>query len=257
MAESIIAWTDYTANFWMGCEKVSPGCANCYAETLTRNRMGLDVWGPDRPRQIAKGVWDKVPKWNAAAEKERVAKKVFVGSLMDWAEDRPELVEPRQEMWKLIRNCPWLKFQMLTKRPENIARFLPEDWKSRCGYRNVWLGTSVENQRWLCRVNDLLSVPACVYFVSYEPALGPIDWNAGMSAFGTDLLDWIIYGGESGPGHRPEGEPGDPKAWARATERFCREHDIAFFHKQSAAARTEMGIELDGRIVREYPAFSS
>jgi protein gp37 len=97
------------------------------------------------------------------------------------------------------------------------------------------------------RADALREVPARIRFISYEPALGPLD-DLDLSG-----IHWVIYGGESGPGHRPEGEPGDPKAWARAMSNKCRIAGLAFFHKQSAASRTEMGIELDGRIIREFP----
>jgi protein gp37 len=88
----------------------------------------------------------------------------------------------------------------------------------------------------------LRNIPAVVRFISYEPAIGPLD-DLDISG-----IDWIIYGGESGPGHRPEN-----KDWARVMHTKCSENGTAFFHKQSAGWRTELGIELDGKIVREYP----
>ena len=85
--KTVIAWTSHTANFWMGCQKISPGCANCYAETLTKNRMGLSLWGPAKTtrRQEVKGICANLRKWNRASDPENPS-KVFVGSLMDWAE---------------------------------------------------------------------------------------------------------------------------------------------------------------------------
>lgn len=246
--KTIIAWTDHTANFWMGCHKVSPGCANCYAETLTRNRMGLKVWGPAKTtkRQRVKSVWANVRRWNKmavdtpgvmGADNPRL---VFVGSLMDWAEDHHDLEPTRSDMWKLIRNSRNLHFQMLTKRPERIANLLPGDWGN--GYPNVWLGTSIENNDYVWRADELRQIPAVVRFVSYEPALGTLDL--------LDLtgVDWVIYGGESGHGYRRE-----DKQWARDMRKRCIETGVAFFHKQSSGYKTEMGIELDGEIVREYP----
>lgn len=161
---------------------------------------------------------------------------------MDWAEDRPDLVAPRAKLWQTIRDSRHLTFQMLTKRPENIARFLPDDWGS--GYPNVWLGTTIEDNRVVGRADYLRPLPAVVRFVSYEPAIGPLD------ALALDGIDWLIYGGESGPGRRPE-----DKQWARDIRDRCWSHEprVAFFHKQSAGHRTEMGIELDGKIVREFP----
>lgn len=247
MSETIIAWTDFTFNPWMGCERVSEGCRNCYAATLTKNRMGLDLWGKQAPRQVTKSPWDNVRKEErlAAAGVAGVLgaghpRLVFTGSLMDWAEDRPDLIEPRARMWDTIRRCTHLHFQLLTKRTANIQRFLPEDWGD--GWPNAWIGTTIEDNRVAWRGDYLRDVPAVVRFVSYEPAIGPLDQ--------LDLagIDWVIYGGESGPGHRPE-----DKQWARDMHARCAERGIAFFHKQSAGYRTEMGIELDGKIVREYP----
>lgn len=224
----------------MGCTRVSEGCRNCYAATLTKNRMGLDLWGDRAPRQVTKAPWKNVRQWNAAAAKSGKMKKVFLGSLMDWAEDRQDLVEPRERMWGVIRESRNLIFQMLTKRPENINRLLPSDWGN--GWDNVWLGCTIEDNRVAHRAAPLIENPAIVHFVSYEPAIGPLDE--------LDLTDieWVIYGGESGPGYRPE-----DKQWARNMRDRCRDRGIAFFHKQSAGHRTELGIELDGDIVREYP----
>jgi protein gp37 len=251
--ETIIAWTDHTFNPWMGCTKVSEGCRFCYAESLTKNRMGLALWGPDADRQVTKSPWDNVRKWNAAAARGEAGHLgpgmphlVFTGSLMDWAEDRPDLIEPRLRMWETIKRSTSLWFQMLTKRPENILRFLPDDWGR--GYDNVWIGCTIEDNRVAGRGDYLRQVPAVVRFVSYEPAIGPLDQ--------LDLtgIDWVIYGGESGPKRRPE-----DKQWARDMRDRCHaagaegRTPVAFFHKQSAGIRTEMGIELDGKIVREFP----
>jgi protein gp37 len=240
--ETLIAWTDHTANFWMGCQKISAGCANCYAETLTRSRMGLDVWGPvaTTQRQPVKGIWANLRTWQRAAAQAGIIRRVFVGSLMDWAEDHPGVAEIRLRMWQAIKECPDLHFQMLTKRPENIERFLPKDWGE--GWPNVWLGTSVEDMRVAERVATLAKIPASVRFMSYEPALGPLD---DLDLTG---LDWVIYGGESGPGYRPH-----DLAWPRAMRVKCEKAGVAFFFKQSSAIRTEMGITLDGETVRKYP----
>lgn len=241
MSEStIIAWTDHTANFWLGCQKVSDGCKHCYAETLTTNRMGLKVWGPGATRQVAKAVWGNVLKWNRDAERAGVRRRCFTMSLGDVFEDHPVANETRPRVWDIIRRCQSLDFQVLTKRPERIAECLPADWGD--GWPNVWLGTSIEDNRVVGRADHLRRIPAVVRFVSYEPAIGPVDQ--------LDLtgIDWLICGGESGPGHRQM-----DVQWARDIRDRCRAHGTAFFFKQSSAHRTEMGIELDGQIVREYP----
>jgi protein gp37 len=244
--ETIIAWTDHTFNAWMGCTKVSAGCANCYAATLTKNRMGLNLWGEHASRQVTKTPWQNVRQWQSAAASGAPGilgngkHLTFLGSLMDWAEDRADLVAPRRRMWQTVRDCPDIWFQMLTKRPENIRKFLPDDWGN--GYANVWLGTSVEDMRVAWRADRLRDIPAVVRFVSYEPALGSLN-NLNIAG-----IDWVIFGGESGAGYRP-----CDLQWAREMKRKCEQSGAAFFFKQSAAIRTEMGIELDGEIYRKFP----
>jgi len=243
---TIIAWTDHTFNPWMGCTKVSAGCAHCYAETMSTNLMGKGIWGPNAPREITKGPWKNVKSWEKAAATgtpgllNNGRHLVFTGSMMDHAEDRPDLVEPRARMWQTIRECPHLWFQLLTKRPENIVRFLPEDWGQ--GYDNVWLGTSIEDMRVAERADHLRGIPAPVRFISYEPALGPLN---DLDLAG---IDWVICGGESGSGYREM-----DLQWARDMREKCEDAGIAFFFKQSAAKKTETGIELDGEIVRNFP----
>ena len=232
----------------MGCTKVSAGCANCYAETLTKNRMGLNLWGANATRQITKQPWKDVLSWQKKAQKgvagvlgEGKPQLVFTGSLMDWAEDRADLVSARNQMWDVIKKCDHLHFQMLTKRPENIVKFFPKDWGSE-GYPNVWLGTSVEDMRVAGRADILREIPAVVRFISYEPALGSLN--------DLDLkgIDWVIFGGESGSGFRRANLD-----WAREMKAKCENDDVAYFFKQSSAFRTEQGIELDGEIVRKFP----
>jgi protein gp37 len=232
----------------MGCTKVSAGCANCYAETLTKNRMGLNLWGANATRQLTKQPWKDVLSWQTKAQKgvpgvlvEGKPQLVFTGSLMDWAEDRADLVSVRNQMWDVIKKCDHLHFQMLTKRPENIVKFLPKDWGSE-GYANVWLGTSVEDMRVAGRADILRKIPAVVRFISYEPALGSLN--------DLDLkgIDWVIFGGESGSGFRRANLD-----WAREMKAKCENDDVAYFFKQSSAFRTEQGIELDGEIVRKFP----
>jgi protein gp37 len=245
MAEqSLIAWTENTFNAAMGCMKISPGCKNCYAETLTKNRMGLHLWGPadmTARQRTTPANWRKPLQWNAEAGRTGRRRLVFCGSLFDWAEEHPQIDALRPDLWNLIRATPMLDWQLLTKRASRIWELLPKDWHD--GYPNVWLGVSIENDEYTYRANAYLNeIPATVRFVSFEPALGP------LTSLDTSRVDWLIYGGESGPGWRDE-----DKQWARDIRRRCDRTGTAFFHKQSAAPRTEMGIELDGQIVRAYP----
>lgn len=261
MAEnSAIAWTKHTANFWMGCDKVSPGCAHCYAETLTVNKMGLKVWGPESARQEVKSIWPKLSKWDAEAAHETDAlppserTRVFVMSLGDFMEDHPDANRIRVKAWDAMRATKHLLFLILTKRPENYARFLPDDWMTHPTWRRAWLGASVENDRFVHRAETLKAVDcqSGIRWLSVEPLLGPVP---SLDIVG---INWIIVGGESGPGYRPMDH-----AWARdlrdrcvlGQKRYARlsdemrrsghGHPTAFFMKQSAAYRTEMGTYLE------------
>lgn len=239
--KTLIAWTDRTFNPWLGCTKVSAGCDHCYAETLARNRMGLSIWGPGANRNVTSANYWKQPlRWNAEAERAGQRLRVFCGSMCDWAEKHPVADATRPRLWDLIRRTPWLDWLLLTKRPGRIPRCLPPDWGE--GWPNVWLGTSIENMDVAYRADHLRAVPAAIRFVSYEPALGPLD---DLDLTG---LHWVIYGGESGPGYRQH-----DVQWARTMRAKCDAAGVAFFYKQSAAPRTEMGIELDGEVVRAWP----
>jgi protein gp37 len=227
----------------MGCTKVSDGCRNCYAETLVTNRMGKpQLWGARGSRQrTTVQNWNKPRRWNREAIERGTSLRVFCASLCDVFEDRPDTNAWRKDLWDLVRETPALDWQILTKRPERIANTLPDDWGD--GWAHVWLGTSIEDARVVDRARHLAKVPAAVHFISYEPALGPI-----ADVLNLDGIEWVIYGGESGPGYRDE-----DKDWARQMFAACSESGAAFFHKQSAGYRTELGIELDGKLVRFYP----
>jgi protein gp37 len=242
MAErSAIAWTDATFNPWMGCVKVSEGCRHCYAAALTKNRMGLDLWGARAPRQrTSAGYWRQPFAWARKAAAEGVRRRVFCGSLCDVFEPRRDLDPIRSDLFDLIRETPELDWLLLTKRPQAIAEALPPDWDE--GWSHVWLGTTVEGPWALERAAALTAVPALTRFVSYEPALGPLD------ALPLGGLHWIIYGGESGSGFR-----GHDVAWARSMRDRCKAAGVAFFFKQSPGFRPGTGEELDGEIVREVP----
>lgn len=243
--QTAIAWTDHTFNPWIGCVKVSQGCKHCYAETLVRDRLRRPgLWGPASTHsraQTTPSLWRKPLAWNAAARKEGRRHRVFAGSLCDVFEAHPDLEGPRRDLWALIRRTPFLDWQLLTKRPEHIRACLPSDWSN--GWRNVWLGTSIEDDRVAVRANLLRDVPAVVHFISYEPALGPLERTS------LEHIEWVIYGGESGPNYRDH-----DVQWARDIRSRCARSGAAFFFKQSAAPRTEMGIHLDGELVRNYPA---
>lgn len=275
MAEnSNIAWTDHTFNPWMGCAKVSQGCKFCYAETLITNRMGRDLFGAtDKRSRTSKSTWAKPRTWNHAAAHDRRPRRVFCASLADVFEDAPVPNDTRGDVWDLIRACPWLDFQLLTKRPENIARMLPDDWGR--GWPNVWLGTSIEDRRVVERARILGEVPAFLRFISYEPAIGPVipeeisvkTWlppersttyrwqdnydGPGLRFYNDDgdlAFHWLICGGESGPGHRDMA-----LEWAVDARNACETEGVAFFFKQVSAARPGQGEDALGLHARNFP----
>lgn len=264
-----IAWTDSTWNPWIGCAKISAGCANCYAQTLMDTRYGRVEWGPNGTRSVTSAAyWKKLRAWDGEAKRTGVRRKVFCGSLCDWLEDRHDTNAWRislLEMIELTRNLDWL---MLTKRPENAVDLIQqaagrsvENFFERNPH--VWFGVSVEDQRRADeRIPLLLSIPARVRFLSMEPLLGPVDlWGARYalpnggegSAFNWgNGVDWVIVGGESGPGARPM----DPD-WARSIRDECKAGDVPFFMKQMGGIRNKRGalalLPEDLRI-RQYPA---
>lgn len=255
-----IEWTDHTFNPWWGCVRVSPACEHCYAETFAA-RFGVK-WGVKAERKIAsEKVWNDPLRWDRAAEKAGVRRKVFCASMADIVEDRRDLDEPRARVFALIERTPHLDWQLLTKRPEAVMKLVPEAWRE--GFpRNVWMGTTVEDQRRAGeRIPHLLALPARVKFLSCEPLLGPVDitpWtqavpsfeeaveaaigeislaeaHAAVEKFKRDRLgvapwesiDWVIAGGESGPGARPM----HPN-WVRSLRDQCALANVPFFFKQ-------------------------
>ncbi|HYE33339.1 MAG TPA: phage Gp37/Gp68 family protein [Methylomirabilota bacterium] len=221
--ETKIEWAHSTFNPWWGCEKVSPACAHCYAETLA-NRYGHKVWGATAPRRLfGEKHWTEPLAWNRKAAASGQPWRVFCGSMCDVFEDHPTANNERQKLWPLIAATPALTWMLLTKRPENMKRFAPEAWRNRWP-DNVWAGTTVEDQqRADSRIPELLKVPARVRFLSMEPLLGPVRLDPWHLAG----LNWIIAGGESGPGARPPHPD-----WFRSVQKRSRSYGVGFFFKQ-------------------------
>lgn len=224
--DSKIEWTHHTFNPWWGCRKVSPACLHCYAETWAK-RLALDLWGSDTPRRYFKDeYWRQPLKWNREAERARSRRRVFCASMADVFEGRSELDEWRDRLWLLIEQTPWLDWLLLTKRIHNVSWMVP--WTTRWP-ENVWLGTTVENQRWADRrLPILLELGARVRFVSAEPLLRPISISdlLGTRAH-RGKLHWLIAGGESGHGARPT----HPQ-WVRSLRDECQTFGVAFHFKQ-------------------------
>lgn len=239
MAEnSNIEWTDHTFNPWIGCQKVSPGCDHCYAEARDRRFTGGALWGPHAPRRrTSQANWRAPLRWNRAAAKAGKRARVFCASLADVFDNHASIQQEwRDDLWTLIYRTPHLDWLLLTKRPQNIARYMPPAVENGGIWPNVWLGTTVENQTEADRrIPHLLAVPARVRFLSCEPLLGPVDLRPYLGAkflhqrygLGAGALSWVICGGESGPGARPMHPD-----WARSLRDQCQAAGVAFHFKQ-------------------------
>jgi protein gp37 len=237
-----IKWTDSTFNIVWGCTIISPACQHCYAKSLSE-RFGFDVWGKDAPRRtFGEKHWREPLKWNATAEAEGRKHRVFCSSMADVFEDHPTVAAEREKLWPLIEATPWLEWQLLTKRPENIHDNVPGRWLASPPH-NVWYGTTIENQDYLdARATALLSVPGYLHFFSCEPLLGAINLKGYRPK-------WIIAGGESGPHHRPLNLD-----YARSLRDQCRAKGISFFFKQVGGLRPDSGGDLlDGERIQEMP----
>lgn len=265
MKDSKIAWTHHTFNPWVGCTKVSAGCTHCYAETLN-HRWGKDNWGPMAERQrTSETYWKQPLTWNKEAERQGEMHRVFCASMADVGEDRRDLDQARMDLAVMIEATPELHWLLLTKRPENMVRLFA-DWSTSKGPgwpSNVWVGTSVEDQAAADkRIPSLLEIPCTTRFLSVEPMIGPVDL-AGYAHIpdskhqpipalrGPKGIDWVICGGESGPGFRPM-----DLAWARSLRDQCRQESTAFFMKQTGGhphkGEDLADIPADLRI-REFP----
>ncbi len=234
MAEnSSIQWTDATWNPVTGCDKVSPGCGHCYAE-----RFSLRLKAMGNPR-YANGTkvtvhWDLLEaplRWTRP-------RLIFVNSMSDLFHPNVPIDFIRAVL-ATAEGASWHTFQVLTKRSRRLRELSGKlRWPA-----NVWVGVSVENQLYDWRVDDLRAVPAAVRFLSMEPLLGPI------SELNLDGIDWVIVGGESGPGARrlePE--------WVRVVRDQCVRRGIPFFFKQWGGVRRKTaGRLLDGRIWSGMP----
>lgn len=235
---SKIQWTHATFNAWWGCSKVSPGCANCYAEAFSK-RTGFNIWGKNAPRRFFGAKhWAEPVKWNRDAMRDGERRRVFCASMSDVFEDIStmqaseweKVEDARFKLFDLIEATPALDWLLLTKRPQNIRPLIPCHWREGLP-PNVWVGTTVEDQRRAVeRIPILCQVPASVRFLSCEPLLGDIDFPAACETLAEIPLDWVIVGGESGPGSRLM-EP----AWAKRIIDDCQTAGVPVFAKQTGA----------------------
>jgi protein gp37 len=250
MGKTTIEWARYTLNPWIGCTKVSPGCVNCYAENQQDTRFHRVNWGRGKPRsRTSEATWRKTLQWDREAELAGRRGRVFCASLADVFD--PEVpLEWRSDLFKLVEATPNLDWLLLTKRPENVARMIAQiatptcqAWEKTPPY-NVWIGTSVEDQtRANERIPELLEVSARIRFLSVEPLLSPVDLRPFLFR-----LDWVIVGGESGPGCRPMNVE-----WARSIRDQCHEAGVQFFMKQMSGNPKGKTPIPDDLMIREIP----
>ncbi len=235
---SKIQWTDETLNVVTGCTQISAGCKNCYAKKMHGRLALMGQAKYSTPFSVVRchpDAIDIVKRW-------RKPRKIFVCSMSDlFHKDVP---------WKFIARVFDVidaekrhTFQVLTKRPERMARFI--EARNREGYPtppNAWLGTSVEDQAATGRINHLVLASASVRFLSVEPLLGHVDLGS------LARISWVVVGGESGPRCRPM-----KAAWARSIRDQCQAQGVAFFFKQWGGVRKTEDRELDGREWNEMP----
>lgn len=241
MAQSAIEWTEVTWNPTTGCNRTSPGCDHCYALTLSKRlkAMGqpkyqkdgiLSTSGPGFGLSLHEDVLKLPFSWNSP-------KVVFVNSMSDlFHAEIPESFILK--VFEVMNATPQHTYQVLTKRSKRLmelSNIIP--WSS-----NIWMGVSVENQRYTFRARDLKKTSAHVKFLSIEPLLGPVSVDL-------DEIDWVIVGGESGPGARPV----DPQ-WVRDIRDDCHKTNTAFFFKQWGGRTPKTGgRSLDGETWNQMP----
>ena len=240
--KSAIEWTEATWNPTTGCDRISPGCDNCYALTLAKRlkAMGNPKYQTDGDPRTSGPGFGVVEHRDALAipYKWTSPRVVFVNSMSDLFHARVPSDFIR-EVFEVMAATPRHTYQVLTKRPRRVMRLAPElPWPS-----NVWLGVSVESADQAERMDDLRKVPAHIRFVSAEPLIGPLH-NINL-----DGISWLIAGGESGKGHRDM----DPE-WVYDLRDQCRSAHIPFFFKQWGGHRPKAnGRTLDGRTYDEMP----
>jgi protein gp37 len=246
MAASDIEWTEATWNPIAGCSVLTPGCTNCYAMRMAARlqAMGMAKYAGTTRKSGKRHVWTgrvNIDKTTLAAPLAwKRPQRVFVNSMSDLFQDKVDEGFIGQ-VWRVMERAHWHSFQVLTKRPERMLEILSKPEFPTL--QNVWLGTSVESEDYLGRIDMLRRVPARVRFISFEPLLGPI---ATPDLRG---IHWAIVGGESGPRARPM------KAWwAEELRDACQHQGVAFFFKQWGGKRKKpAGRLLQGKTWDEYP----
>jgi protein gp37 len=230
---SHIEWTDATWNPVTGCTKISPGCKLCYAERMSARlkAMGQRNYRNGFKLTLHEHMLDAPLHW----KKPQV---VFVNSMSDLFQDKVP-VTFIQHVFTTMRAAHWHQFQVLTKRSRRLLELSPKlEWAE-----NIWMGVSVENEKYQFRIDDLRQTGAAIKFLSLEPLLGPLP-KLNLSG-----IDWAIVGGESGPGARPM-----RKEWVTSIRDQCSTAGVSFFFKQwGGVNKKKAGRKLDGRQYDDMP----
>ena len=234
--KSTIEWTGSTWNPVTGCVKISPGCSNCYAERMARRlqAMGQPNYAAGFKLALHEHVVDLPLKW-------KKPQTIFVNSMSDlFLKGIPKEFIVR--LFNVMQQAHWHTFQVLTKRSERLLELSAQlPWSS-----NIWMGITVENKDYIHRIDDLRNIGAYIKFLSIEPLLGPIP------KLNLKDIDWVIVGGESGPGARPV----DPE-WVLDIREQCKKVGVPFFFKQWGGTRKKKaGRLLEGRTWDEMPDIS-
>lgn len=231
--KSSIEWTDSTWNPVTGCNKVSPGCKHCYAERMAQRLRAMGQANYQNGFELT--LQEHMLNKPLQIKKPQL---IFVNSMSDlFHEEIP--VDYIQRVFRVMREANWHQFQILTKRSERLVELHAQiDWPD-----NVWMGVSVESDRYQYRIDHLRQTHAAVMFLSLEPLLGPI-LNMDLSK-----INWVITGGESGPGARPI-----ERSWVVDIKKQCRKAKIPFFFKQwGGVNKKKTGRLLNGRTWDELP----
>jgi protein gp37 len=231
--KSSIEWTEMTWNPVTGCTKISPGCKHCYAERMSKrlHAMGQKNYANGFKLTLHPRMLDLPLRW-------RTPRTVFVNSMSDlFHKDVP--AEFIQQVFDVMRRAHWHTFQVLTKRSDRLLELDPQiDWPA-----NVWMGVSVENEKYEFRIDHLRKTRARTKFLSLEPLLGP------LPKLKLKKINWVITGGESGPGARPM-----ERGWVEDIRDQCVRQGVSFFFKQwGGTNKKRTGRELEGRTWEEMP----
>jgi protein gp37 len=225
--KSTIEWTESTWNPVTGCTKISPGCKHCYAERMSKRllAMGQKNYANGFKLTLQPHMLELPLKW-------KKPQTIFVNSMSDLFHKSVPL-EYIKQVFDVMKLAHWHRFQVLTKRGERLEQISGSlDWPT-----NVWMGVSVENAKYLSRIDNLRTTGAALKFLSLEPLLGPLD------SLDLNEIDWVIVGGESGFGARPM-----LIDWVKRIRIQCEEANVPFFFKQwGGVQKKRNGRELEGK----------